>query len=324
MDDLRWILLIVGIVVVAAVYFSSRFEQEDWARERDARKKPRKTPSLKPAKAQSIEPQSTESQVIETQMPAAQSTAPKPTSESAQTIVQQEAVTEPPDSAAETTAGADTEIAAPEPVEEHEDIDWEVAEPERHAPVIEDEIVEVEIPQDLVDLDKTAETSEEPAQEELPLDMAPLVLVLTVMAKDEPSFEGAAVHEALEAEGLKHGDMKIFHYHLEDKPHAIFSMANVVEPGYFELDELDQLHIPGLTLFCQLPGSLPGGEAFEMMLDKARGIAVRLHGQLCDDKRNVLTAQAITHYHDRIEHFNHELMLARKKAAGAGSKGKKK
>jgi hypothetical protein len=33
MEDLRWILLLVGGLVVAAVYFSSRFEREDWVRE---------------------------------------------------------------------------------------------------------------------------------------------------------------------------------------------------------------------------------------------------------------------------------------------------
>ena len=35
MEDLRWILLLVGGLVVAAVYFSSRFEREDWVRERE-------------------------------------------------------------------------------------------------------------------------------------------------------------------------------------------------------------------------------------------------------------------------------------------------
>jgi FtsZ-interacting cell division protein ZipA len=49
------------------------------------------------------------------------------------------------------------------------------------------------------------------------------------------------------------------------------------------------------------------------MLDKARGIAVRLHGQLCDDKRNRFTTQAKTHYQDRISTFVRELAVARKK-----------
>ena len=35
MDDLRWVLMLVGALVIAAVYFSSRFEREDWTRERE-------------------------------------------------------------------------------------------------------------------------------------------------------------------------------------------------------------------------------------------------------------------------------------------------
>ena len=74
--DLRWILLIVGIVVVAAVYFSSRFEQEDWKREREAHKKPRKIPSFKPGKSTAVEPQ------VETPSLPQQSAEPAPPAQS--------------------------------------------------------------------------------------------------------------------------------------------------------------------------------------------------------------------------------------------------
>ena len=42
-------------------------------------------------------------------------------------------------------------------------------------------------------------------------------------------------------------------------------------------------------------------------------LAVRLDGRMCDDKRNVFTAQAKTHYQDRVAAFERELVLARKK-----------
>lgn len=48
-------------------------------------------------------------------------------------------------------------------------------------------------------------------------------------------------------------------------------------------------------------------------LKKTRGIADKLNGQLCDDKRNQLIEQAIGHYRDRITAFDHEMVLARKK-----------
>jgi len=70
---------------------------------------------------------------------------------------------------------------------------------------------------------------------------------------------------------------------------------------------------PGLSLFCQLPGPVSSSEAFDVLLKKARSIADSLGGQLCDDKRNLLTEQATGHYRDRISAFDHEVALARKK-----------
>jgi cell division protein ZipA len=141
-----------------------------------------------------------------------------------------------------------------------------------------------------------------------------------VLAEDQQLFTGADIEEALAAEGLRYGDMRIFHFFAAENNEprvgnreAVFSLANLVEPGYFELENMAELETPGLSLFCQLPGPLPGNEALECMLDKARGLAVRLDGRMCDDKRNVFTAQARTHYQDRIAAFERELVLARKK-----------
>ncbi len=188
--------------------------------------------------------------------------------------------------------------------------------------MIEDEIVVVEIPTDLSDLgherrsqsrSKSKPETKKPFQQELVLDVEPLVLVLTVLAKNENPFNGSAIKEVLEAEDVKHGDMEIFHFHIGNEKYAVFSVASVVEPGAFDLETIDKYETPGLSLFCQLPGPEKSTDAFNILLDKARNIAEKLDGQLCDDKRNLLTEQAIGHYHDRITAFDHEMVLASKK-----------
>ena len=90
-------------------------------------------------------------------------------------------------------------------------------------PGIEDEITGVEIPADLAiaeaelhaTLNKKTQQSVAPGSDDaemtLPANIEPLVLVLTIMSEGEP-FTGQAVKEALEAEGLRHGRMRIFHY----------------------------------------------------------------------------------------------------------------
>jgi cell division protein ZipA len=229
------------------------------------------------------------------------------------------------------------EITSPEPVEEPIEKppvekatieESSVEEPSIEEPIaagIEDEITNVDIPTDLAVAEAEIHVGEitedeAPAQEKMPLDIEPLVLSVIVHAEEDEFFQGPEIREALEAEGLTHGAMSIFHFHDPDKEEisenddAVFSVANVLEPGFFDLGKLEELQSPGLMLFCQLPGPLPGEAALDLMLDKGRGLAVRLGGHMCDDKRNPFTTQAKNYYRDRISTFARELELARKKA----------
>ena len=418
MEDLRWILLLVGALVIVAVYFSSRFEREDWVREREqfnARKpSSRKAEKKKPVRRQQTirqesssvghapvahssvekssrkEPQMTSAEgkikntknidsLVAPVMPVDEEddvaidfdpsvfdSAPGPASTSTATAekdsikdtnpVEEKIAVEMDEINEQETVKAASASEIPADVilteksaQEFSVAQVEIKKPEKTSevrdempglsirPEIEDEITGVEIPADLAiaeaelhaSLNKKTQHSVVPesasAEMTLPANIEPLVLVLTIMSEDE-SFTGQAVKEALEAEGLRHGEMRIFHYidGVSDETESndvdnenalpIFSAASLVEPGYFDLDKIDEMEIPGITLFCQLPGSQSGEDAFNLMLDKGRGAAVRLHGQLCDDKRNRFTTQAKTHYQDRISTFTRELSVARKKA----------
>jgi len=140
-----------------------------------------------------------------------------------------------------------------------------------------------------------------------------LVIVLNVMAKSGRYFPGDEVLAALRANDLQHGEMQIFHRYPDATAHArpVFSLANTVEPGTFDLNTLEQLQTPGLSLFMQLPGPMDSREAFELMLKTGRNLAEQLGGDLCDERRNVLTLQTIGHLKEQIEAF-----LFRKKMAG--------
>lgn len=307
MDDLRWILAGVGVVVVVAIYLSSRFEKEEWKREREGGIDQPKPTQPKKAEPQFKAESQAKKQAAEPQKPAIKKTSIGLSSEADV----KEALDE---------TEADTSLN--EKKTEVPGSDWENVRDSAREPLIEDEIVSVEIPPELADFGKEPEVEtklkfkpeiEDPVQQELVLDVDPLVLVLSVLARDENKFSGSDLKSALEAEGLKHGDMDIFHYHMTGKKDAVFSVASVVEPGTFDLETIDEYATPGLSLFCQLPSSMAGADAFGLLLKKAQNIADKLEGQLCDDKRNLLSEQATAHYRDRITAFEHELVLARKK-----------
>ncbi|MCW8193544.1 cell division protein ZipA [Proteobacteria bacterium 005FR1] len=132
------------------------------------------------------------------------------------------------------------------------------------------------------------------------------VLVINVMAPKGQRFRGDVLLETVLERGMRFGSMNIFHHHdsLNGGGGVLYSMANIVVPGTFDLASMkDDFTTPGVSLFLALPVEADSSEAFENMLKTAKSIASRLGGELKDENRSVLTAQTIEHYRSRIKEF---------------------
>jgi cell division protein ZipA len=147
----------------------------------------------------------------------------------------------------------------------------------------------------------------EPAVEAPPKEQAPVqeVLVINVVARDEEGFAGSALHQSILESGLRHGDMNIFHRHesMSGNGDVLFSMANALKPGVFDLDELDSSRVRAVSFFMGLPGPRHPKQALDLMIAAARKLSHELGGALKDEPRSVLTAQTIEHYRLRIAEF---------------------
>lgn len=132
-----------------------------------------------------------------------------------------------------------------------------------------------------------------------------LVISLSVLARDDTGFGGEAVIAAAGELGLDFGPMDIYHcYAGEDKHGApVCSVANIFEPGHLRIDEPGAFSTRGLAVFMVLPGPREPREAFDTLLRIGEGLAERLDGELCDERRNVLTRQTIGHLKERIESY---------------------
>ncbi len=129
-----------------------------------------------------------------------------------------------------------------------------------------------------------------------------LIVVLAIMAGPGKQFSGLDILDTLLANGFVHGDMSVFHYYHDSADRQpVFSLASAVEPGTFDMNTIEALRTPGLSMFMQLPGTLDARTAFESMLEKGRVIATDLQGELCDETRSVLTMQTIGHLKEEIE-----------------------
>lgn len=136
------------------------------------------------------------------------------------------------------------------------------------------------------------------------------VLVLHVMARSEQGFAGKDILEILLACDLRFGDMDFFHRHeLEAGRGPIqFSVANMLQPGVFDIDNMDAMHTRGLLFFLTLPGPENMIQAYDYMLETARAVARNLGGEVLDESRSVLTQQSIEHSRQQIRELERRLL----------------
>ncbi|MFB3106573.1 MAG: cell division protein ZipA, partial [Pseudomonadales bacterium] len=124
-------------------------------------------------------------------------------------------------------------------------------------------------------------------------------------------YTGDELFTVLKSKGLKFGEMNIFH-RVEPLTKAVhYSVANLVEPGTFDMAEMESLRSPGLCLFMQLPGPDQPAQMFENMLGVAREVTTHLGGELKDEQHNVMTPQTVEHYRQRIVDFSRRRMSKR-------------
>lgn len=127
------------------------------------------------------------------------------------------------------------------------------------------------------------------------------IIVLHVMVNDEP-MQGAMILECAERLHLYYGNYHIFHRHEnhDGTGGVLFSMASAIEPGTFELENMDDFQTPGLTFFMQYNDGVDPNQAFESMLDAAKALADVFGADIQDAKRQHLSQAAIDDYKQQL------------------------
>ena len=137
------------------------------------------------------------------------------------------------------------------------------------------------------------------------------IVTLRVVARDNGSFRGDELILSLRGIGMRHGKFGIFHrYDGNDEDATIFSAASLVEPGSFDLTNIKEQELPGISLFLILPGPLEGAEAFDMMMTAARAVAQALNGELLDESGSTLSIQRERYMREEVIQFEHSIKVA--------------
>jgi len=134
------------------------------------------------------------------------------------------------------------------------------------------------------------------------------IISLYVAARAGQQLQGPDIVVAAEKAGLTFGHMNVFHRLMEGHPERgpIFSVANIMKPGSFEMAEIQSLQTPAIAFFLTLPAPLSALEAWDTMLPTAQRMAELLNGVVLDQERNALGRQRIAHIRDEMRAYDRQ------------------
>ncbi len=176
----------------------------------------------------------------------------------------------------------------------------------RVIPTLDEEAIDAE-----VDDPESPDTEDQESNDDLPADTPQKIVTLRLIARNGGAFRGDDLILSMRGIGLRHGKFGIFHrYDGNDEEKTVFSAASLVEPGSFDLANIKDQEIPGISLFLVLPGPIDGVEAFDLMMAAARALAQTLDAELLDESGSTLSIQRERYMREEIIQYQHSILVA--------------
>jgi len=134
------------------------------------------------------------------------------------------------------------------------------------------------------------------------------IVSLYVAARAGHVLRGEDIVVAAEKTGLTFGHMNVFHRLVENHPERgpVFSMANILQPGSFDMSNIRELETPAIAFFLTLPAPLTALDAWEKLLPNVQRMAELLDGVVLDDGRNALGRQRIMHIREDLRAYDRQ------------------
>ena len=127
--------------------------------------------------------------------------------------------------------------------------------------------------------------------------------VFNVAAKEGASVRGHELLQFFLTAGFRFGEMSIFHRHenSDGTGPILFSIANMMKPGIFDLDEMEQFSSEGVSFFLTVPNDkINVKKAFDMMLVAVEQMAEEFDCVVLNENRLPLTKKEFISYHERL------------------------
>ena len=146
---------------------------------------------------------------------------------------------------------------------------------------------------DLNGVEKMPDVKEsEPVQEKEDIAKSSELFIFNVVAKDGKVLYGHDLLQFFVSAGLRFGEMSIFHRHEESSGNGevLFSVANMMAPGTFELNTIEKLETEGISFFMSAPNKkIDLQQAFDLMLVCITNLAEEFDCMVLNADRELLT-----------------------------------
>ena len=129
------------------------------------------------------------------------------------------------------------------------------------------------------------------------------VVVLHLISDSGSSISGEELVRALQKQNLKYGDMGIFHCLETETNKKIYSVANALEPGSFDLSDMASFSTVGITFFFTPHEHSEPIPAFDKMLEDVSIISQELGCVLKDQHMSPFGGQGVEHLRQQVIDF---------------------
>jgi cell division protein ZipA len=133
------------------------------------------------------------------------------------------------------------------------------------------------------------------------------LFIFNVVAKEGSQLGGHEILQFFLTSGFRFGEMSLFHRHenSDGTGPIIFSIANMMQPGTFDPDVMEQFKSEGVSFFLTAPNKVISiNDSFEMMLRAVEQMAEEFDCIVLNEARKPMTQEEFIEYKRRLENYN--------------------
>lgn len=132
------------------------------------------------------------------------------------------------------------------------------------------------------------------------------IVTIRVCALGEARWSGRQLMTVLELQGLAFGKYQVYHRkHVDGR--SLFCVASLVEPGTFDMTRMPEQDFRGVSLFAVLPGPAEPLQTVDAMIATARALGESLTGMVQDDSGMPMSPQRAAALRDDVVRFQNLL-----------------